>query len=240
LPFSDGDFVRIDYSAWRIADNGLTHTTIRRVAEENGMLDKDATYAPQLVIIGKGSIIKGVEDAVRSMSVNESKTIEIGPKEAFGERDPDLVKVLPIGDFRKRDITPYPGMRLYIDNTVATVKSVNSGRVVVDANHPLAGERLRYEIRVVDKIDKDEDRVQALAEAFSLKPDSVEISGGRVRVAFGENVEKNSRFLVNKADLVNAVMSFMANVERVVVEEDYARPKKKEEAKAAEEKNHQH
>ena len=233
MPFSDGDFVRINYSAWRIADNSLTHTTIKKVAEENGTFDKDASYAPQLVIIGKGSIIKGVEDAVRSMSVNESRTVELGPKDAFGERNSDLVKVMPLTDFRKRDIDPYPGMRLDIDNAVATVKSVNSGRVVVDANHPLAGERLRYEITVVEKIEKDAGKVMALAEAFSLNPDSIQISNGVARITFGDKVEKNSRFLVNKADLVSAVMSFMEKVDRVVVEEDYAKPKKEQKKESA-------
>ncbi len=229
MPFIDGDFVKIDYSAWRVADNMLAHTTIRKVAEENGMLDKDASYAPQLVIIGKGSVIKGVDDAVRSMGVNESKTVEIEAKDAFSDRNPDLVRVLPLGDFRKRDIEPYPGMQLELDNMVAVVKSINSGRVVVDANHPLAGEKLKYEIKVVEKIDDDAGKAKALAEAFSLKPDAVSVSGGQMKVTFGDKVEKDSKFLVNKSNFVNSALRYMGKIEKVVVEEDYARAK--EEAK---------
>jgi FKBP-type peptidyl-prolyl cis-trans isomerase 2 len=229
LPFVDGDFVKIDYSAWRVADSKLAYTTIRKVAEENGMLDKDASYAPQLVIIGKGSVIKGVDDIVRSMSVNESKTVEIEPKDAFSERNPDLVRVLPLGDFKKRDIEPYPGMQLELDNMVAVVKSINSGRVVVDANHPLAGEKLKYEIKVVEKIDDDAGKAKALAEAFTLKPDAVSVTGGQMRVTFGDKVEKDSRFLVNKSNFVNSALRYMGKIEKIVVEEDYTRAK--EEAK---------
>lgn len=231
MAFNDGDFVKIEYSAWRVADGRMIYTTSRKLAEENDLFDKERAYVPQLVIIGKGSVIKGVENAVRSMGVNETKSVELEPGDAFGDKSPELVKIMPMAEFKKRDLNPYPGMQLDIDNAVAVVKSVNSGRVVVDANHPLAGERLKYEIKVVARLDGDDDRAKALAEAFSLKPDSVTVSGGQMKVIFGDKVEKNSRYLVNKSDFVNAVMAYLGHIDRVVVEEDYAKPKegKKEE-----------
>jgi FKBP-type peptidyl-prolyl cis-trans isomerase 2 len=234
LAFNDGDFVKIEYSAWRLADGKMIYTTSRKLAEENDLFDKERAYVPQLVIVGKGSVIKGVENAVRSMGVNETKSVELEPRDAFGDKNPELVKVMPVGEFKKRDLNPYPGMQLDIDNAVAVVKSVNSGRVVVDANHPLAGERLRYEIRVVAKLDGDEERAKALAEAFSLKPDSVSVSGAQMRVTFGDKVEKNSRYLVNKSDFVNAVLLYLGHIERVAVEEDYARPKDEKKEKEQE------
>ena len=225
MAFNDGDFVKIDYSAWRVADGKMIYTTSKTLAEDNGIYDKEHMYVPQLVIIGKGSIIKGVENVVKGMAVSETKTVELEPKDAFGDKNPDLVKVMPIGDFKKKDVYPYPGMQLDIDNMVAVVKSVNSGRVVVDANHPLAGEKLKYEIKLVAKLAGDEENVKALAEAFSIAPDSVSVSGGQMKAVFGDKVEKTSRFLVNKADFVNATLRYMANIERVVVEEDYSKPK---------------
>jgi FKBP-type peptidyl-prolyl cis-trans isomerase 2 len=235
LAFNNGDFVKIDYSAWRSADGKMIYTTSRKLAEENDIYDKERVYVPQLVIIGKGSVIKGVEDVVKTMGINESKSVELEPKDAFGDKNPDLVKVMPIGDFKKKDVVPYPGMQLDIDNMVAVVKSVNSGRVVIDANHPLAGERLKYEIRLVAKLDKDDEKVRALAEAFTLVPDSVSVTGSQMKVTFGDKVEKNSRFLVNKADFVNATLRYMAHIERVVVEEDYDRQTLKKAAKTEEE-----
>ncbi len=225
MSFNDGDFVKIEYSAWRLADGKMIYTTSRKLAEENDIYDKERLYVPQLVIIGKGSVIKGVENAVRTMGANETRSVELEPRDAFGDKNPDLVKVMPLSDFKKRDLSPYPGMQLDIDNMVAVVKSVNSGRVVVDANHPLAGEKLKYEIRLVAKLDKDDEKARALAEAFTLAPDSVAISGGQMNVKFGDKVVKNSRFMVNKSDFVNATLQYMPHIERVVVEEDYVKPK---------------
>ncbi|VVB76931.1 Putative FKBP-type peptidyl-prolyl cis-trans isomerase [uncultured archaeon] len=225
MAFNDGDFVTIDYSAWRVGDGRLIYTTMKKLAEDNGILDKEANYVPQLVIMGKESVIKGVEKVVKTMNVSDSKTVEFEPKEAFGEKNPDLVKVLPLSDFKKRDMMPYPGMQLDIDNMVAVVKSVNSGRVVIDANHPLAGEKLKYEIKVVAKLDKEEDKVKAIAEAYSLKPDSVSVTGNQMKITFGEKIEKNSKYLVNKSDLVNSILRYMDKIEKVVVEEDYVKAK---------------
>lgn len=225
MAFNDGDFVKVEYSAWRVADNKLVYTTDKKLAEENKTFDEEVSYAPQLIVVGKGNTVKGVEDAIRSMGVNETKKVELQPKEAFGDKDPELVKVLPLSDFKKRDIDPYPGMQLDIDGAVATVKSVNSGRVVIDANHPLAGEKLLYEIKVVEKVEKDEDKVRAIAGMYSLLPDSVTISGENTKVTFGDKVEKDSKYLINKSNFVNAVMRYMEKVAKVTVEEDYVRAK---------------
>lgn len=225
MAFNDGDFVRVDYSAWRVADSKLIYTTIKKVAEQGGDLDKDAKYAPQLIVIGKGNAIKGVEDAIRAMSAGETKKVELAPKDAFGEKDTSLVKVMPLSDFKRREIDPHPGMQLDLDGAVATVKSVNSGRVIVDANHPLAGEKMLYEIKVVEKVDKDEDMVKALAENYNLVADSVLVNGGNVKVVFGEKVEKDAKYLVNKSDFVNALLRYMDKVTKVTVEEEHVRMK---------------
>ena len=228
MAFNDGDFVKVDYSAWRVADNKLIYTTMRKVAEENNDVDKDARYVPQLIVIGKGNAIRGVEAAVRGMSVNETKKVEIAPSDAFGEKDPSLIKVMSLSDFKKRDINPYAGMQLDIDGSVATIKSVNSGRVVVDGNHPLAGEKMLYEIKVVENVVKDEDRIKALAETYNLTTDSVTISNGTARVVFGEKLEKDSKYLINKSDFVNAVLRYMEKIAKITVEEEHVRKKEEE------------
>ncbi|MDE1854850.1 MAG: peptidylprolyl isomerase [Candidatus Micrarchaeota archaeon] len=225
MPFNDGDFVKVDYSAWRAADNKLVYTTMKSVAEKDAEMDKDAKYAPQLIVVGKGNAIKGVEEAIRKMSAGETKKVEIDPKDAFGDRNQSLVRVMSVSDFKKRDIDPQPGMQLDIDGAVATIKSVNSGRVIVDSNHPFAGERMIYEIKVVSKLEKDEDKIKAVAEVYDLNPDAVEISGGDVRVIFGDKIEKDSKYLINKSDFVNALMRYMDKVTKLRVEEDFLRSK---------------
>lgn len=225
MSFNDGDFVRVDYTARRATDNSLVYTTVEKVAKDGNIFNPEAKYSPQLIVIGKSSAIRGVENAVKSMSVGESRKVEVEPRDAFGERDEGKVNVMRLSDFRERDMNPQPGMQVDIDGAVATIKSVNSGRVVVDLNHPLAGERLVYEIKVIDKLDADPERIKAVAEHYSLKPDAVSVNGNVAKVTFGEKIEKNADFLVNKSALAEAVLRFMPHIEKIVTEEEYARRK---------------
>lgn len=225
MAFSDGDFVRIDYTAKRLSDDAVVYTTDEKAAKDAGIYNKDSKYAAQLVVVGKESVIKGVDKELRKMNVGESKKIEVSPEEAFGERREDLVTVMHLADFRKRDIDPQPGMQVDLDGVVAVVKSVSGGRVVVDANHPLAGEKLAYDVKVVEKVDGEEKRVGALAEAYNLKPDSVSASGKTAKVSFGDKIEKNADYFVNKSAFVRAAFQYLPNLESMTVDEGYAKPK---------------
>ncbi len=226
MSFNDGDFVRIEYTARRASDNSVAYTTVEKVAKDEDKYNEKARYAAQLIIIGKNDALKGIENAVKSMAVGEEKKATLKPEDAFGQRNEQLVSVMHLSDFREKDINPVPGMQVNIDGRIATVKSVNSGRVVVDLNHPLAGEALVYDIKVVEKLDSDDARIRALAESHSLKPDAVNVAGGVARVSFGEKVEKNADYFVNKSAFAEGILKYMDTVQRVVFEEEYARQPK--------------
>lgn len=226
MSFKDGDFVEIDYSARRTSDNSLVYTTMESVAKKGEIFSENTRYSPQLVVVGKKSVIKGVDDAVKGMSIGDEKKFEIEPSNAFGDRRDDLVTVMSIADFRSRDIDPVPGMQVNIDGMIVTVKSVNSGRVVVDANHPLAGEKLTYEIKVVKRLEKEEDKLKSVADYYTLKTSGASLSDKVAKVVFDSSVKKDSQFFVDKMAFVEAVFKYFDNVEKVVVDEEYAREKK--------------
>lgn len=227
MAFKDGDFVKVDYSLWRVADNALMRTTEKKLAEEKGIYNEDLKYAPQLIIINKDNALKALWEALKTMDVGQSKKLELEPKDAFGERDQNLVSVMPISEFRKKDINPTPGLQIDIDGTIATVKSVNSGRVMVDANNPLAGEKIVYDIKVVAKVEKEDDKIKALAETYALEPDKIEIKEGHAKVTFGSKTKMNADYFVNKTYLIGAVLEYMPEVKKIVVEEEYDRSEKR-------------
>ncbi len=228
MSFNDGDFVKIEYSAWRASDGSLVYTTDKKKAEENQIYSERSRYGPSLIIIGKDTAIKGIDKAVRGMGISETKKVEIEPADAFGERSQDLMRVMHVSDFRSRDINPEPGMQVDLDGTVAIVRSVNSGRVTVDANHPLAGEKLTYELKVVSKVDDDKEKVLAIADMSNVKPENARVENGVVEVTFGEKVEKNADYFLNKAAFTSSVLRYMPRITKIVVKEEYAR---KEEGK---------
>ncbi|MGC8479119.1 MAG: FKBP-type peptidyl-prolyl cis-trans isomerase [Candidatus Micrarchaeia archaeon] len=223
MALKEGDFVKIDYSIWRGSDNTLVMTTEKKLAEENKIYDKEFRYEPRLVILEKDNMIKGVVEALKGMSVGEKKKIEISPEKAFGERMQELVRVLPISDFRKRDMTPYPGMQIEIDGGVATIMSVNSGRVMVDSNHPLAGEKITCEIKVLEKLDGVEKQSECIFEQYGLKPTKIQMNNKELIATFGKDVKKDGRYFVDKSSAVETIISNINSIEKVLVQEEYTK-----------------
>jgi len=146
----DKDFIRVDYSG-RI--------------KESGKILGNVKSAP--LIVGAGYVIKGVDEALRKMNVGEKKTIEVTPEKGFGKRNPKLVKLMSESEFRKRDKKPQMGMIVDIGNLRGRVISVSGGRVKVDFNHPLAGKILVYDLEIKEKIEKPEEKIKAIIEAYS-------------------------------------------------------------------------
>ncbi len=233
VSFKEGDFLKVEYSAWRSSDKSLVFTTSKKVAQEAKLYNESDKYEPVLVIVGKNTIVSGVDKALATMNVDESRKVEVGPEDGFGERNDDLVRVMQVSDFRKKDIEPRPGLQIDIDGALAVVKSVNSGRVVVDANHPLAGERLTYEVTVVAKLDNDSEKVKALALRSGIAVSSAKAEGASAEVSVGEGVEKNADYFINKTAFTNSVFRYMPGMQKVVVVEEYSRKEAEKQGRQA-------
>lgn len=104
--------------------------------------------------VGAGSVIKGFDDGVTGMSIGEKKTIEIPVDEAYGPKDPNMVVDFPIEQFPP-DMKPEVGMQLNMSNgqgqvLPVVITEVGTESVTLDANHPLAGEALVFDIELVE------------------------------------------------------------------------------------------
>ena len=225
MTFKDGDFLEVEYSAWTAADSKLIATTDEKRAKDAGLYDEHARYGPVLVVLGSNSVIKGLDRSLREMGVNDTRKMTFKPNEAFGDRNPDLVRVMPLADFRKRDINPYPGMQVEIDNATVVVKSVNSGRVIIDANHPYAGQEITYEIKVIKEISQNPERIRVLGKNYNVEPTAIDIKEKTLQIKFGNEVKKNADYFVGKANLVASAFTYLKELEKINVEEEYLRPK---------------
>ncbi len=118
------------------------------------IVDSNKGQAPLEFIAGKGQIIPGLEKEVEKMEVGEEKTVVVPANEAYGEYNPEMVQELPRDQFQGIDLQK--GMTLYGQTpegqTIAvTVKDFDDQKVVIDYNHPLAGEDLTFDVKVVSK-----------------------------------------------------------------------------------------
>ncbi|MDE1857345.1 MAG: peptidylprolyl isomerase [Candidatus Micrarchaeota archaeon] len=227
MAFNEGDFVEIEYSAWNASDSTLIATTDEAVAKKAEIYEKQGKYGPALVILGSPGVIKGLDRAIRTMSLNETKKFTFKPEEAFGDRNQELVRVIPMSDFKARDISPYPGMKLNLDDFTATVTSVSAGRVVVDANHPYAGREIIYEVKVVKELKNPEERVKALGSTYNAEPSKISLANGSVTLSYDSKVNKNADYFVGRASLIAAVFTYIKGVEKVDVNEEYSKPSDK-------------
>jgi len=228
MAFKEGEFVEIEYSSWTAADSKMIDTTDQKLAKKNGIVVEGRKYGPVLVVLGNRTVVKGLEDVIKGMELNQPKKVTLKPADAFGERNPDIVRIMPVSEFKKRDINPYPGMRVNIDNVTATVKSVNSGRVVVDANHPFAGMEITYEVKIIKQLSQQNDKISALGRTYEVEPSSVKSEGKIVDLAFNNAVKKDADYFIGRANLIAAIFSYFKDVEEVKVDEEYNRPKEGE------------
>lgn len=174
------DFITVVYTA--------------KIKETGQEFDKTGDKAVS-VIVRPDFLIKGLEEALLEMNVNERKTIEIPPEKAFGARDPKLIRLIPISEFRKHDTKPTPGMFVQADNMRGKVLSVSGGRVKVDFNNPLAGKTLVYDIEIKEKFDKTEDKIKSLFNIY------VETDKNKIKV----NIINEKEVEVDIPPLINSL-----------------------------------
>lgn len=120
----------------------------------NGQVfDTSEGKEPLEFTLGQGQLIPGFENGVIGMEVEESKTVNIPFGEAYGERVPELIQEVPKAQLPE-EIKPEVGMQLMSQTpdgrqTPLVITEVKEETITVDANHPLAGQDLTFDITVV-------------------------------------------------------------------------------------------
>ncbi len=104
--------------------------------------------------VGKGQVIKGFDDALLEMKVGDKKTVEIPVNDAYGPHQENMVVEYPKQEF-PADMTPEIGMQLNMsdnqgNNFPVVITELKEEVVVLDANHPLAGKDLVFDLELVE------------------------------------------------------------------------------------------
>ena len=135
----DGDTVKVHYTG---------------KLENGDVFDSSREKEPFEFTVGNKAVIPGFEKGVVGMGVGDTKTIEIPPEEAYGAKQDELVVVVNKSEFPD-DITPSVGQRLQIKQqdgnpVIVTITDLTEDSITLDANHPLAGYTLFFEVEIVD------------------------------------------------------------------------------------------
>jgi len=156
------DFILIDYVA-KVKETGeVFDTTIEETAKKEHLYKEGDIYESRMVVIGEGWVLKALDESLTTMEVGKPVVVEIPPEKAFGERDPEKVKRVPLKQLLAREITPSVGMRIEYGGKSATVRAIGAGRVLLDFNPSLAGKTLVYEVTVKKKLETMKEKIAAL------------------------------------------------------------------------------
>ncbi|MHA1755104.1 MAG: FKBP-type peptidyl-prolyl cis-trans isomerase [Candidatus Odinarchaeia archaeon] len=224
---SKGDFILVDLIGRVKETNELFDVTVEDVAKKEKVYSEKNVYKPRLVVVGHGWVVKGLDEELQKMKVGDEKTIEIPPEKGFGVRDPKAIKVLPLREFRKQNIKPYPGMRLRLGGTSAVVKNVSSGRVTLDFNMPLAGKTLIYNVSIRKKLDTLIDKVKALiewrVEKIPIDQFEIDLKGKKLKITLPESIYLSEGLQYAKRGIARDIYSYLEGIDEISFIENYPR-----------------
>ncbi|WP_243372037.1 peptidylprolyl isomerase [Geotalea sp. SG265] len=141
-----GDRVKVHYTG-KLDDGSVFDSS------ECGDSDCDCS-APLQFTVGAGEVIPGFDQAVEGMAINETRSVHIPVAEAYGERIEEMVAQVPRSEL-PADMVPEVGQQLEVTQEdgnafQVVITEVTDNQVTIDANHPLAGRDLNFDIRLVE------------------------------------------------------------------------------------------
>ncbi len=139
MPIKDGDAVRVHYTG---------------TLQDGFVFDSSRERDPLEFTLGQGQLIPGFESAVKGREVGDTVTVEIAPENAYGNADPELIFTVDRAQVPDH-ISPVVGLPLQLSNEEGgrmdvTITEVTDTEITLDANHPLAGKTLTFEIEILE------------------------------------------------------------------------------------------
>lgn len=188
----EGEMIEIDYVGK--TDGEVFDLTNEEKAEEEGINTEQLDLSPMKVLLGENYIIPGLENALMDMEVGEEKELEIESEQAYGKRDSDNIETFPESAFEEQNVQVRQGEDIMVGGRRGKVVSKGSGRVRVDFNHPLAGKDLEYWVKIVSKVEDDEEIAQGILD-HRLGHGSLEFDGDTLTVVHKHEHDGHSHTL---------------------------------------------
>lgn len=243
MPIDDKDFVKLNYTG-KVKETGdVFDTTYEDVAEEAGIKNENKDYHPMILAVGSTQLLSKLHDEIKKMDVGEKQTVEIPCEEAFGKRDPSLIQLIPMKEFKKQNIKPFVGMPLSLDGQHGIVRTVDGGRVRVDFNHELAGKDIVYEIEIVDTIDDNVEKIKGLIEVYygnpniDLEKTEILIEDGVAKITLdklaGFEQRSAQEITLSKFRVARETYENIDEIEKVQFIDEYEKPEPEEESEDA-------
>ncbi|MEC3914748.1 FKBP-type peptidyl-prolyl cis-trans isomerase [Nocardia sp. CDC160] len=131
--------------------------------DDGEVLDTSVGDEPLVYLHGAENIVEGLEKALDGKNVGDRIEVVVEPEEGYGDYLTELVSTVDRDAFEDADQLEV-GMEFHAEapdgeSQIVTVRAVDGNEVTIDANHPLAGVRLHFDVKVIDIRDASEDEL---------------------------------------------------------------------------------
>ncbi len=215
MTIQKGDFIRVSYTGKN--DDRVFDTTDEEVAKANDFYNEKGKYGGDVIIVGSGHTIAGLDEDLVGKEVGYSGSVTIPPEKAFGIRNPELIETIPITKFEQK---PQVGMPVQVDGRQGVVIRAIGRMVQVDFNRFLAGQTVTYDYEIKEKIEDNEGKVKGILGLYIGKEFSVEIKDGIATVEIEPDLTFNQRWLMSKRQIAKELID-NTDIKEVVYLERY-------------------
>lgn len=144
----------MDSTTPSVADGMVVTFDFTLTLDGGEVADSTEGQMPLRFIVGQGQLLPGLEDAMVGMNVGEERDITLNPEDAYGEWDEDALEEVALSEL-PGEMDLEEGMPLEVTDTEgdtyeASVYEIKQDSVILDYNHPLAGETLQFHVKVID------------------------------------------------------------------------------------------
>jgi FKBP-type peptidyl-prolyl cis-trans isomerase 2 len=167
MAIKKNDFIEVEFTGNISNTDEIFDTNIKADAEKGGLEIKD--IKPFILSVGHKMLPNGFDNDLEGKETGKSYTLELKPEDAFGKRNPQMVRMIPTKLFHEQKIEPQRGMQLNLDGQLVKILSSDRGRTLVDFNNPLAGKNVTYKYKINKLITEEKEKIDALQEFLFRK-----------------------------------------------------------------------
>ena len=210
------DFIEIEFTGKIRGTDEIFDTNIKADAKKANLNTKD--IKPFILSVGHKMLPTGFDKDIEGKELNKEYTLNLNPEEAFGKRDPKLIKMIPTKHFHEQKIEPQRGMQLNLDGQLVKILSSDRGRTLVDFNNPLAGKPVTYIYKINKIVTDQKQKINALQDFLFRKQFDFEVNDNKVIFKIEKQFEPFIKMFAPKFEEILG-----QKIESIIVE-----PKKKE------------
>ncbi len=223
MPVAATDFLKVSFSVREKGNGRLAETTDVALAKAENLFDEHARYGPTLVMLNDTALVKGFKAALLAADVGQNKTLDISVADAFGPRQEELVRLVPLQKFREQGMDPVVGMPVTLDDYRGRVQSVSGGRVRVDLNHELAGKDVVYSFTIEKKLSTAQEKINALAEHFLELSNAATLKDNVAEITVSAATLGKEDYLSGKYRIVQNALLYIPELAKIVWKEEFAK-----------------